>query len=45
MALWKYVTRDNKKGTTKVYLLTPKETEKADEAVTQAVSHFKTVTA
>ena len=35
MALWKYVTRDNKKGTTKV-LPTPTETEKVDETMMQA---------
>ena len=42
MALWKYVTRDNKKGTTKVFLPTPKETEKGDEAVKQALSELRT---
>ena len=41
MAMWKYVTRDSKKGTTKV-LPTPKEIEKADEAVTQAMSKLRT---
>ena len=42
MALWKYVTRDNKKGTTKVFLPTPKETEKGDKAVKQALSELRT---
>ena len=41
MALWKYFTRDNKKGTIKV-LPTPKETAKADETVTQAMSELRT---